>query len=323
MSFGVNQVVGDYECLGIIGKPRAGLTYKVLNRKTGELESMRALTGVAASDPESVERLLREMRVHARLTHPNLIGFHDAFELDGRLVMTADYVDGPSLAQRCSEAPLSPEEAVGAILQVLYGLEEAHALGIVHRGITADHVILGPDGAVKLGGFDLAKAESDTALTKVGAVIGDPRYVSPEQVAGKPPVDARTDLYSVGVVLYLALTGKAPFDGPTDFDILSAHVSSPPPPPSLLNPAVSPALDAVVLKALQKNRDLRFANVREFAEALTLAVAGRGAAAPSENVAPDPAPPVPSQGRKLRAPAIAALALAVIALLGGIWMVVR
>src|SRR5512133_1120109 len=99
MSFGVKQVVGDYECLGIIDKPRAGVTYKVRNLKTGEVESLRALRGATSRDSEAAERLLREMRVHARLTHPNLVGFHNAFELDGELVMTTDYVEGATVAQ--------------------------------------------------------------------------------------------------------------------------------------------------------------------------------------------------------------------------------
>jgi eukaryotic-like serine/threonine-protein kinase len=316
MSFGVNQVVGDYECLGIIEKPRSGLTYKVRNRKTGELEALRALSRAETADPDSMERLLREMRVHARLSHDNLVGFHDAFELDGELVMTTDYVEGPTLAQQCAGGPLRIEEASATILQVLRGLEQAHELGIVHRGITADHVVLGRDGTVKLGGFDLAKPASDTNLTKVGAVIGDPRYVSPEQVAGRPPVDARSDLYSVGVVLYFALTGKAPFDGASDFDVLSAHVSLTPAPPSVLNRAIPAELDAVVLKALEKNPDARFANCQEFETALTDA---------AQRVASEPtAAAPPAHSRSLAPRAILCLAaVAVLAIAGGLWFALR
>src|SRR4051794_37261298 len=182
MAFARNQIVGNYECLGIIDKPRSGVTYKVRNLATGEVESLRALPGAGARDSESGERLAREIRVHARLTHPNVVAFHDAFELDGQVVMTTDYVEGPTLAELCRERPLPVRDAIAAIVQVLDALEEAHALGIVHRGITADHVVAASGGLVKLGGFDLAKPASDTNLTKVGAVIGDPRYISPEQV---------------------------------------------------------------------------------------------------------------------------------------------
>src|SRR3954452_24483790 len=149
MGLALNEVVGNYECLGIISKPRSGLTYKVRNLASGEIESLRALPGSSAADAESAERLAREIRIHTRLTHPNVIGFHDAFELEGQIVMTTDYVDGPTLAQRCSAGPLPPEQAVAIVSQVLLGLEEAHAFGIVHRGITGEHVILRQDGMVK------------------------------------------------------------------------------------------------------------------------------------------------------------------------------
>lgn len=320
MSFGLNQIVGDYECLGIADKPRVGLTYKVRNRKSGEIEWMRALPGASADDPESRERLLREIRIHARLTHPNLVAFRDAFELEGRIVMTTDYVEGTTLAQRCSAGPLPPDEAAHIVIQVLSGLHDAHELGIVHRGITADHVILCPDGAIKLGGFDLAKPASDTNLTKVGAVIGDPRYIAPEQIAGAP-ADARSDLYSVGVVLYFALTGKAPFDGLTDFDILSAQVGSPPPPPRLVNPEIPEELEAVVLKALDKKPENRFANGHEFESALAAAANG-SAPAPAVGETALPSAAAPAR-RRLTGPVIAGAAAAVVAVAAGIWMFLR
>ena len=247
MSLAANQVVGNYECLGIIGKPRAGVTYKVRNLATGELEALRALPGAGSHDPESVERLLREIRVQARLSHPNIIALHDAFELDGHLVMTTDFAEGPTLAELCSRGPLPPRDAIRVMIQVLNGLEEAHALAIVHRGISAEHVIVTSDGTVKLGGFDLAKPASDATLTQVGATIGNPRYISPEQVAGRA-LDARSDLYSAGVLLYQALTGKLPFEAESDFDALAAQVASPPRPPSAVNQELPPELDGIVLQ---------------------------------------------------------------------------
>jgi eukaryotic-like serine/threonine-protein kinase len=318
MSFGVNDVVGDYECLAVIEKPRSGVTYKVRNRRTGELESLRALASVASRDSESAERLLREIRVHARLTHPNLIGFHDAFELAGQVVMTTDYLEGPTLAQHCGGRPLPPEEAVALVIPVLRGLEEAHALGIVHRGISADHVIVGPGGDVKLGGFDLAKPATGAELTKLGAVIGDPRYISPEQVTGKAVADARSDLYSVGVLLYFVLTAKMPFDGRSDFEILSAQVSAQPEPPSVLNPAIAPRLEEVVLRALRKNPDERFATAADFEQALT----GVDSEAPPPAV-PVLEPAVAPSRRRFGKPAVAGVLLTVAALGTAAWMVLR
>ncbi len=267
MGLAVNQVIGNYECLGIIGKPKAGVTYKVRNLATGELEALRALPGASSRDPESVERLLREIRIQARLSHPNIISLHDAFELDGHRVMTTDFAEGPTLAELSSAGPLPLRDAVRIVTQVLNGLEEAHALQIVHRGISAEHVIVTSDGTVKLGGFDLAKTASDTNLTQVGATIGDSRYISPEQVAGRV-LDGRADLYSAGVLLYQALTGKLPFEAESEFDALAAHVNSEPRPPSALNPAIPPGLDAIVLTALKKDPGERFQDANEFRAAL-------------------------------------------------------
>jgi serine/threonine-protein kinase len=272
MAFALNQVIDNHECLGIIDKPRAGVTYKVRNLATGEIEALRALPGATSRNPEFVERLLREIRLHARLSHPNIIMFHDAFEIDGQLVMSTEFVEGPTLAELCREGPLPLRDAIGTIIPVLDGLEEAHALGIVHRGVTAEHVFVTPDGTVKLGGFGLAKPVADANLTQVGTVVGDPRYISPEQVMGQGTLDGRSDLYSVGVLLYQALTGKMPFEGRNDFEVLAAQVGSEPQPPSVVNPAISPELDRIVLRALRKRPDERFPNAREFRTALAAAL---------------------------------------------------
>jgi len=268
MTFTSAQTVGKYEFLGIIDKPKAGVTYKVRNLATGEFEVLRALPGSSHADHDAQERFLREIRVHTRLSHPNVVAFHDAQVLDGQLVMTSEFVEGQTLAERCRATPLPLPEAIHAISQVLSGLEEAHALGIVHRGITAEHVTITPAGEVKLGGFGLAKPAADVNLTQTGAILGDPAYISPEQITGATPLDARSDLYSVGVLLYLAITGKAPFRSATDFDVMAAHVGSVPPPPSSLNPAISLELDRIVLTALAKRPEQRFRGAAEFRAAL-------------------------------------------------------
>ena len=264
-----SQTVGNYEFLGIVDKPTAGVTYKVRNLTTGEFEVLRALPGASYGDPESLQRFLREIKIHTRLSHPNIVAFHDALELDGHLVMTAEFVEGTTLAELCKRGPMSSAEAIRAICDVLSGLEEAHALGIVHRSITAEHVMVTTKGNVKLGGFGLAKPVSDANLTQAGAVLGDTRYISPEQVTGTATLDGRADLYSVGVLLFQALTGRVPFDGPNDFDIMVAQVSKNAPPPSSRNPGISPELDSVVLTALAKKPEDRFSSAKDFRMALT------------------------------------------------------
>jgi serine/threonine-protein kinase len=152
MGFVVNEVIGNYECLGIIEKPKVGISYKVRNLTTGEIESLRSLLATTSRDSESVERLLREIRIQTRLSHPNIVEFHDVFEIDGRLVMTTEFVEAPTIAELCRHVALPPRDATRAITQLLDGLEQAHALGIVHRGITAEHVTIARDGAVKREG---------------------------------------------------------------------------------------------------------------------------------------------------------------------------
>ncbi len=281
-----SQIVGNYEFLGIVDRPKAGVTYKVRNLTTGEFEVLRTLPGASYGDPESLERLLREIRIHTRLSHPNIVAFHDAPELDGCVVMTAEFVEGTTVAELCRPGPLLSSEAVRVICDVLSGLEEAHALGIVHRGITAEHVIVTPSGLVKLGGFGLAKPETDVMLTKAGAVLGDARYMSPEQVMGVGALDGKADLYSVGVLLFQMLTGKVPFDSPNDYDIMVAQVSKQPPRPSSLNPGIAPELERIVLTALAKKPEQRFAGAREFRMALEAlqGPVGETAAAPEQTI---------------------------------------
>jgi serine/threonine-protein kinase len=282
MTLSPSRNTDDYEFLGIIDKPKAGVTYKVRNRTTGELETLRTLPGASAGDPETRDRFLREIRIHTRLAHPNIAAFHDAFELDGQLVMTAEYVGGSTLSQLCAGNPLPAPEAIRIVCEVLSALEEAHALGIVHRAITADHVHITPSGHVKLDGFGLAKPASDLHLTQTGSVLGDPRYISPEQVMGVQPLDARSDLYSVAIVLYQALTGRVPFDSANEFDIMVEQVRTIPRRPSELNPAIPPSLDSLVLTMLAKQPEGRIPTTRAFHDFLAAFLA---------SAPPQPPPP--------------------------------
>ena len=268
MSFPTCPSLDNYEFLGIVDKPKAGVTYKVRNLATGEFEVLRTLPGASSNHPESRERFLREIRVHTRLSHPNIVAFHNVLEMNGQLAMTAEYIEGSTMAQVCRNGALPQDEAVRVVRQVLAGLEEAHALGIVHRGITAEQVTITRVGFVKLGGFGLAKTAADMNLTQAGSILGDARYISPEQVMGVSAIDARSDLYSVGILLYQALTGRVPFSGSNDFDVMVAQVNTTPLPPSGVNQAVSPELDRIVLTALAKKPDDRFASAREFRLAL-------------------------------------------------------
>ncbi len=272
MSLVPGQTIGKYEIIGILDIRKTGVTYKVRDRATNNFETLRTLPGGSSGDAESLERFLRDIKVHTRLVHPNIVTFYDAMQLEGRLVMTAEYVEGATLALRLSQGPLTVPDALRYLGELLSALEEAHSLGIVHRGITSDNIIITPDGTLKLGGFGLAKPVKDMNLTRVGSVLGNPRYIAPEQVTGQNAVDARADLYSAGVVLYEALTGKVPFEGRSDYEIMVSQVTSGPGAPSRLNPALTRALDEVVLKALSKDPAERFQSAGEFRQALAAAM---------------------------------------------------
>jgi serine/threonine-protein kinase len=182
--------------------------------------------------------------------------------------MTTELVEGTSLAQRLELGPLSMEEAVSCFSQVLSGLAHAHALGVVHRDLTPSNIILTPEGRVKLTGFALAKATTDPQLTQPGTVMGSLDYISPEQVKGLSEVDARTDIYSLGVVLYEAVTGRKPFEEKSQFEVMLAHVNSIPLAPSMVNSQVPAELSEIVLKAMAKHPAARFQTAEEFRQSL-------------------------------------------------------
>jgi len=264
MPIETGQRLGDYEVIDLIESNKTGVTFKVRNDLLQRFEALRVLPKTFQDDQEQVTRFLREAKVHARISHPNIVTFYHATQLDGQLVMTTELVEGTTLAQRLELGPLSLEETVSYFSQVLSGLAHAHALGVVHRDLTPAHIILTSDGRVKLTGFALAKATTDPQLTQPGTVLGSLDYISPEQVKGLGELDARTDIYSLGIVLYEAVTGRRPFQEKSQFEVMLAHVNSIPLAPSIVNPQVAPELSDIILKAIAKHPAARFQTADEF-----------------------------------------------------------
>jgi serine/threonine-protein kinase len=220
------------------------------------------------------------MRVHANLLHPNIVTMFSAMELESHLIMTTELVEGPTLADRLRLGPVPRAEAVALIRQVLAALAYAHQAGIVHRDINPENIVVTPSGVVKLANFELAKGAGSPKLTQIGAMIGNMRYISPEQIKGKVEVDARTDVYSAGMVLYEMLCGRPAFVCESQFEIMAAQVVQAPPPPNELNPAIPRELSAAVLKALTKDPAGRYQTAAEFDEAIVNAC--------DEGAAPEP-----------------------------------
>ena len=269
MAFSVGEKAGDYEFIDVLDSSKSGVTYRVKNVLAQRFEALKVLPSTLQDDQETVDRFLREMHVRARILHPNIVTFYNASSVNGQLVMTTELVEGTTLAGRLELGPLDQAETLSYISQVLSALACAHENGVIHRDITPTNIFITPEGTAKLAGFALAKSTADPKLTQVGVVLGSLHYMSPEQVKGVGATDVRSDLYSVGVVLYECLTGKKPFDSQSQFEIMAAHVTQAPKPPIDIDPRISPELNAVVLKALAKEPADRFQTAEEFHLRLT------------------------------------------------------
>src|SRR5260370_964170 len=224
MAFQVGKTIGQYEFIDVLDSSKNGVPYKVRNILADRCEALKVLPASLQNDQDSVSRFLREMHVHARMIHPNIVTFFSAFPLDGQFVITTELVEATTLAARLELGRMPLHEALDYICQVLDALSHAHSHGVIHRDITPANILITPAGVVKLAGFALAKSPDDPSLTQAGVVLGSLHYMSPEQVKGIREFDARSDIYSVGVVLYQVVTGRRPFGFESQFDIMAAHV---------------------------------------------------------------------------------------------------
>ncbi|MFB7472770.1 protein kinase [Kitasatospora sp. NPDC056184] len=280
--------------LGEGGMASVHLAYDSVLDRSVALKSMHAELG---RDDSFKERFRREAQAVARLEHPNIVTVYDSGEdiaPDGSSTpyIVMQLIDGKGLRDAINEAvaqqgAIALEEALRVTVGVLNALEASHDMGLVHRDIKPGNVMFDRKGNVKVMDFGIARAlESGvTSMTQTGMVVGTPQYLSPEQALGKP-VDARSDLYSVGVMLFEMLTGQLVFDGDSAFSIAYKHVQEEPPAPSTLNPRLSPAVDEFVARALRKDPAHRFpsaAAMRDEAERLIGAAKGGGSPLAASN----------------------------------------
>jgi serine/threonine-protein kinase len=285
-------------------------------------------------DASFVERFRREAQSAAGLQHPNVVGVYDRGEDEGRHWIAMEYVEGAMLKDLIARG-LSVPEGVEIVRQILAGAKFAHARGIVHRDLKPQNVMVDPEGRARVTDFGIARAGA-SEITATGSVLGTAQYLSPEQAQGLE-ITAASDLYSVGVILYEALTGRVPFDAETPVAVALKQVSERPRPPSEINPAVPKALDAVVLRALAKDPQNRFGSADEFLRALdaaeadpsggtlgdTAAFAAVGAAGTPPPAEPLPPPPPEDRWGLRRGHVLLLAAIALIALAGAIWALTR
>ncbi|HEY7121208.1 MAG TPA: Stk1 family PASTA domain-containing Ser/Thr kinase [Solirubrobacterales bacterium] len=222
-----------------------------------------------AQDAEFVQRFQREAQAAAGLQHPNVVGVFDRGAFDGTYFIAMEYVDGPSLKD-LAKGGMSSKDAINFTRQILNAARFAHRKGIVHRDLKPQNVLIDDEGRARVADFGIARAGENSDITATGSVMGTAQYISPEQAQGKPTTP-RSDIYSIGVVLYEMLTGRVPFEGDSAVAVALKQVSEQPRRPSAINPNVPPALDAVVMRALAKDPDARFKDADAFIKALDAA----------------------------------------------------
>jgi hypothetical protein len=266
--FQVGQTLGDYSILQELGQGGFGQIYKVEHTITGRREAMKVLASGNANAAEQSERFLREIRLQASLSHPNIAVVHTAFWINDDLALVCELLEGESLQQLLERQPLAQSQALDIMAQVLHALSYAHARGIIHRDISPANIFLTAGGLVKIIDFGLAKAATDLRLTRDGSPLGSAHYMSPEQIRGAQDIDVRTDVYSAGVVLFELLAGKKPFDGASAFNVMKAHAEEAPPSPVSVNPEIPSELSAIVLRALAKKPEARFQSADAFLQAI-------------------------------------------------------
>ena len=298
MSLEPGAKVGDYEVLAVLGAGGMGQVYKVRNVISDRVEAMKVLLPNLSENAELADRFLREIKVQAAMTHPNIASLHTALRVENQLLMVMEYVEGHTIDSYLAQGRIPVQHAIGYMAQVLSALSYAHKLGVVHRDIKPANMMVTPQGVVKLMDFGIARIAQDRQLTQTGHTVGSLYYMSPEQINGSPDVDARSDLYSLGISLYQMLTGKRPFDGDSDFKIMAAHLQQTPVPPIELEPELPQALNEVIMLAIARDPAKRFQSADAMLAALSSMGGQPNAAAAKAPVQPKLAPKPASGGKR-------------------------
>ena len=329
---------GRYAVIERVGTGGMAEVYRARDDLLGREVAIKVLHDRYSRDRSFVERFRREAQAAANLTHPNIVALYD-YGADGdTYFIVMEFIEGRSLADIISEeGPLLPERAAEIASDVAKALERAHAGGLVHRDVKPSNIMITDSGQTKVTDFGIVRAlggDNEQTMTQTGMVIGTAAYLSPEQAQGNP-IDARSDVYALGIVLYEMLTGSVPFSGDTPLAIAYKHVRENPEPPSSVNPDVPAPLDAVAMKALAKNPDNRYGSAAEMHDDLQRFCAGqRVLATPLLHDETTVAPPVTGtqvlrrtevdeyeEPPRNRAGLYVAVALAILALFGVLaWM---
>jgi serine/threonine protein kinase/tetratricopeptide (TPR) repeat protein len=262
--------IGKYEVVALLGSGAMGVVYKCRQPDLERFVAVKVLGAISAADVDLRQRFLREARVAAQLHHPNTVRIYDVGVDGAHPYLVLEWIDGRPLDQLIRDPVLTVDGSLRVAFHVAQALHDAHEHGVVHRDVKPSNILIDQAGRPKLADFGLAKfVDGSKSLSGVGDLIGTPKYMSPEQVLlPSEEIDARTDVFSLGAVLYEMLTGKPPFDGPTPLAILRQLTDEDPTPPHEVNPEIPDEVAAICMKALAKDRDKRYLTAEAFADAI-------------------------------------------------------
>ena len=299
------QRIGRYDILESVGTGGFATVYRAQDSQLGRIVALKVLHPHLAGDSQYVERFTREARLAASINHPNVVTIHEVGQ-DGNTHFIAMEFLPSSLEALSQQASLSLPQALALSRQVALGLQAAHQQAVVHRDLKPANILLTSDGSPKVTDFGIARAAELSNMTASGMILGTPNYMSPEQAQGRP-VDARSDIYSLGCVLYQMLTGTLPFEATTPWEVIRRHIEEAPRPVRQLNGDIPAGVEQLVDRCLAKNPNQRYQSARELAQALaalqeTVPQAagpiGAGGVIPSPGATMVGAPSQPATGRR-------------------------
>lgn len=262
--------IGDYELIEVIGRGGMGVVYRAYQTSLKRVVAIKMIRENRRFGPESQQRFLAEAEANARLLHPGIVPVFEVGEYQGHPFFSMQYVSGETLAERLKQGPMAQRDATKILIDACRAIGYAHSKGVLHRDIKPSNILIDRQGRVRVTDFGLAKfADSGDSLTHTGAVLGTPSYMSPEQASGRSNlVGPRSDVYSLGTVLYHMLTGRPPFIADSPMELALQVLEQDPPPPRLLEPRIDRDLEMIVQRAIQKPPDLRYDSADDLADDL-------------------------------------------------------